>query len=74
MYSYGAGAYAGYPNYQQQPVAQQPQQQQVSFLVLDRLVLIFCSNLSLDFMQLNIQSWLICIGCHVSNDIIKGHV
>lgn len=31
MYSYGAGAYAGYPNYQQQPVAQQPQQQQVSF-------------------------------------------
>ncbi|WVZ94722.1 hypothetical protein U9M48_040586 [Paspalum notatum var. saurae] len=28
MYSYGAGAYAGYPNYQQQPIAQQPQQQQ----------------------------------------------
>jgi len=26
-YGYGAGAYAGYPNYQQQPVAQQPQQQ-----------------------------------------------
>jgi len=25
-YGYGAGAYAGYPNYQQQPVAQQPQQ------------------------------------------------
>jgi hypothetical protein len=31
MYNYGAGAYAGYPNYQQQPVAQQPPQQQVSF-------------------------------------------
>lgn len=28
MYNYGAGAYAGYPNYQQQPVAQQPPQQQ----------------------------------------------
>lgn len=27
---YGYGAYAGYPNYQQQPAAQQPQQQQVS--------------------------------------------
>jgi len=26
---YGYGAYAGYPNYQQQPAAQQPQQQQV---------------------------------------------
>jgi RNA recognition motif-containing protein len=25
---YGYGAYAGYPNYQQQPAAQQPQQQQ----------------------------------------------
>lgn len=27
MYNYGA--YGGYPNYQQQPAAQQPQQQQV---------------------------------------------
>jgi hypothetical protein len=38
-YGYGAGAYAGYPNYQQQPVAQQPQQQQVRFFLLVDLIL-----------------------------------
>lgn len=29
---YGYGSYAGYSNYQQQPAAQQPQQQQVKYL------------------------------------------